>query len=408
MVTKLREERVVFILIGFIFIIMLAYNFSIQKVNFGDDSAFLQQFTHRYHSNYFEFLKFRYNNWTSRLVIETFLVYSVKHLFIWKILNAIAMSAVAIVPTFLFKTSNKIKGIIVGLGMSLLIPENVINGAGWVATTVNYTWVMAAALISILPVMNYLKKKGGAKYNWKYFALSYPFLIYATNQEQMVVILFFFFIVSIGIAYLNKKNIFLLLPHLAITIASLIFALTAKGNAIRNIKETQRWLPAFSDYSILHKMQLGYTSTLKNLFLDWSPLMLMFILLIFSVWLNQNKSLIKKIISGIPLLAYIVCMRFAPIINQKVHISSGQTYWSLIVILTLLIFIYLIGIFGASNNFQDFILVTFILSLAVGSHLMMGFSPTIWASGPRTFYFTDILIMIAGVYLVSRSHETKY
>ncbi len=43
--------------------------------------------------------------------------------------------------------------------MSLLIPLLMIDNAGWVATTTNYVWVMAAALLSIWPIMNYIEEK---------------------------------------------------------------------------------------------------------------------------------------------------------------------------------------------------------------------------------------------------------
>lgn len=36
---------------------------------------------------------------------------------------------------------------------------------------------------------------------------------------------------------------------------------------------------------------------------------------------------------------------------------------------------------------------------------MMRFSPTIWASGSRTYYYTYVLIMISGVYLIRQLPE---
>ena len=47
---------------------------------------------------------------------------------------------------------------------------------------------------------------------------------------------------------------------------------------------------------------------------------------------------------------------------------------SLVVLLTGLVFLYVIGIFGASNNPLEFLSVIFLLILGVGSRIMMGFS----------------------------------
>ena len=66
-----------------------------------------------------------------------------------------------------------------------------------------------------------------------------------------------------------------------------------------------------------------------------------------------------------------------------------------------------IGIFGASNNPLEFLSVIFLLILGVGSRIMMGFSPTIWVSGSRTYYFTYVLIMMSGVYLISQLPENN-
>ncbi|MGC3705003.1 hypothetical protein ACPTJ7_14825, partial [Enterococcus faecalis] len=104
-------------------------------------------------------------------------------------------------------------------------------------------WVMAAALLSIWPIMNYIR---GKSVNWLSFILSLVFLIYATNQEQMVVIMLVSLLVLAGILYLSKMNILITLPHIAIVIASLAFILTCKGNAARNVQETKQWLPNFS------------------------------------------------------------------------------------------------------------------------------------------------------------------
>ena len=65
--------------------------------------------------------------------------------------------------------------------------------------------------------------------------------------------------------------------------------------------------------------------------------MLAFVLLIYS-WTSKNGTLVKKMISGIPLLTYLICTRFNTIIDQAYDIASGKTYMSLVVLLTGLVF----------------------------------------------------------------------
>ena len=63
-------------------------------------------------------------------------------------------------------------------------------------------------------------------------------------------------------------------------------------------------------------------------------------------WTSKNGTLVKKMISGIPLLTYLICTRFNTIIDQTYDIVSGKTYMSLVVLLTGLVFLYVIGILG--------------------------------------------------------------
>lgn len=79
----------------------------------------------------------------------------------------------------MFNSDNSRRGLIVGIGMSLLIPALMINNAGWIATTINYVWAMTtAALLSIWPIINYIR---GKSVNWLFLMVSLIFLIYATN-----------------------------------------------------------------------------------------------------------------------------------------------------------------------------------------------------------------------------------
>lgn len=393
-----RDKRDILILSSLIFIVMLTYNFSIKKMNFGDDAFFLKQFTQDFKSNYYEFLKFRYTEWTSRLVIETVLTQAVQHVFLWRIINAAAMTVVAVLPSLLFESDNRRRGMVIGTGISLLVPAASMNNAGWMATTTNYVWVMAAGLLSIWPIMNYVR---GKKIPVVSYCVSLIFLIYATNQEQMVVIMLASVIVLAAVIYTYKKNLFVILPHIVITIASFIFILTCKGNVARNIQETKQWLPEFVNYSTFDKLQLGYTSTLKALFFEWSPLMMAFVLLVFVASMMKNQTTSKKIISSLPMIVYLISVKFNAAIDEKFDMQTGETYWPLILLLTVLLGVYIFGIWGSSSTFKEFLLVIFILTLGVGSRIMMGFSPTIWVSGARTYYFTYILIMIAGVELIS-------
>ena len=70
------------LIISFVFLIFIILNFSITLNGSGDDSIlFLGPLTSKFGGNYIDFLLNRYQNWSSRLIIEIFTLLSVQHHF---------------------------------------------------------------------------------------------------------------------------------------------------------------------------------------------------------------------------------------------------------------------------------------------------------------------------------------
>jgi hypothetical protein len=68
-----------------------------------------------------------------------------------------------------------------------------------------------------------------------------------------------------------------------------------------------------------------------------------------------------------------------------------------------MLFVYLF--FIAFDKIESSILVTLFWGAAICSSTLMGFSPTIYASGGRVFYFTDIFIVF--IIVISAAHLIK-
>lgn len=89
-----------FLVLG-VFLLFLWINFNINLMGLGDDTLlFLGPLMEDHNGSFVSFLISRYNEWSSRIIIEFFTLISVKHYFFWRVINSIAMTILAVSPAF--------------------------------------------------------------------------------------------------------------------------------------------------------------------------------------------------------------------------------------------------------------------------------------------------------------------
>ena len=117
------------------------------KVGWNDDEYYSKVLID---NNIFDYLKIRYNTWSSRIVIEFFLLLVSSKRILWRLINVAIMvlGAISISKIFPYKKLKDLNWIICAL--ILCIPANLYNSAGWIATTSNYSWTLFLGLFSLL------------------------------------------------------------------------------------------------------------------------------------------------------------------------------------------------------------------------------------------------------------------
>ncbi|WP_208422044.1 DUF6056 family protein [Latilactobacillus fragifolii] len=420
-----KKETWTIILIVFLLLILnLSINLSGNGItpNGGDDKAFAQFLLGKH---YLQFLRSRYTGWSSRLIIETVLS-SLTHLpFLWRLLNALAMFIVIYIPyLLLLKGDNDDENssrLLISFGLFFLLPFNMFYETGWMATTTNYLWVLAAGLFAMLPSLGQFLEKS-VKHKKLLSTTAFLALVYAVNQEQMAIILFFGNLLLLFVGKHSKKDVVRPLIQLFVTVLSLIMIVLAPGNAVRKVKEIH-WLPLFPTLSPFKKIELGVSSTLSHFFFSFDaiaalvvillmifyssrngryklPRGLFFIPVLFSILFLFKDSALVKIYPGLKRMSDSVT-----IYGTDISMNNLQSMLPdlLLVILSSII---LLGIFS-SGNCKKMWLVSAILILGLISRVMMGFSPTIWASGERTFIFLYEALIFACFYLYDQLRAIK-
>ena len=136
------------------FIFSLIINFKITAITY--DDLFFQKIPL---SGLFEFLRSRYFEWTSSFIIEFFLVLMTKSLFVFRVLNSIIYALLPVMIYKLLPYKKKGKGVPILLFILIVfLPITMFNGAGWIATNLNYLWPVTFGLISLLPIKKIVNK----------------------------------------------------------------------------------------------------------------------------------------------------------------------------------------------------------------------------------------------------------
>ena len=171
-------------------------------------------------------------------------------------------------------------------------PMCVMSTAGWVATTMNYTWVLAAGLYVAVACFRLVERDDNV-HDGRRFVPSYLLALaasfYAFNHELFAGFFFIFFITLL--IYILTNNALRDEPaHLklnpaayafpAIDVIELIFIARCPGNSARRIAEANDYLMEYFGYSIWQKLEEGLICLLKTLRYAWPTALILAAILI--------------------------------------------------------------------------------------------------------------------------------
>ena len=349
-----------------------------------------------------EFIKLRYSTWTSRLLIEGLLVFISRNIYLWRFLDSIVFVLfIWCVQKLCFKNIS-IKNTLFVAFIVLLLPFFTMTEAGFCATTMNYFWPLTFMLFSFVPIRDMYR---GNSINLKMVPFYFLSSLYACNQEQCVCIVLVVSLLACCYFLKKKKISWYSFSLLLLSLGSLAFILSCPGNGLRSIHEMEYWYVDYKNAMFIDKVFLGVVSSTSVLFSYFFVLLsFSFILMIGSI--KVDNCVFKKYVAIFQfLIIFILCIfRVYCLLFHKTFVlfdyytDTGNVFFSnillfLFCIVLFLIFIYLLYSFKRETRYY----YVMILLLGCGTRLMMGFSPTIFASRSRTaifLYFSLIILII--------------
>lgn len=373
----------------------------------GDQTSFAKMAQHH---GFFEFAGYRYLTWSSRLLIESLTMFMSTHYYIFDL--TVFGSLICFFYCFnnLFLKSDKyqILHFVFPIIFLLVFPSIFFTSAGLIATITNYLFPM----IAFVTAWYFFEKRVV-----KWFVIAIPLMVLACMQEQFTIYalsIFLYLLIKVWV----REKIFdrCYLMGIVIAFAGTLSALFAPGSANRLLVETKTWYPGFDKLSLVVKVAKGYMETNRVLFVT-SELTIIYLLLIAALVLALLKRrYVSSVMSGAVLYTILTNRLGSTSLLtavQKVNDFQNQqpvTEFSFkanlypLTLYTILLAVIAISVFLIFEDLWQAGTAVVILAVGYAARMTVSLSPTIYASGLRTFtpliFSSLVVIMMLCIELV--------
>lgn len=382
--------------------------------------------------NQYSFLGFlvrQYKYWTSRIVIEAAMyIFSWLPSIVWRVVDSLMIvllyhSISCIIALFTPKSKYEKKYRVCQMLLFLSFPYALMATAGWLTTSINWTWMLAFSLYGIKVLLysftDSMKIRKGM--NNLFFCVAF---IYATNFD-VVAIVMFCLLVILGFAcykYSGCKINKLYWEGIIITVINLILFVVCPGNRVRMSQDAIIHNTAeVLSLSVFGKIRMGINSTFYHFVsIPNAVLATTCVILLIAIFLQKGK-LINRIVVCLPLIimigwtvyvffAYTVKNRtltyiypdasfnVCPKIEQYLAITSA--------LLLVVLIAYLLKQIVGEVHLYLFILTVFLV-WGLLPEIILGFTATISASILRVVAFFYLALIFTSCLIIQRTEMLR-
>ena len=361
----------------------------------------------------FSFMVERYLTWSTRIFTDTiFMLLLHAPTILWRVLDSLLYTGFAMALTYLVsaRANQKLRYLV--LCFFLLYPFVDMVSAGWIVTTCVYLWSAASVAFALVPAkMALVSPDNRLKPQWWVFGILFSFL--AGSQEQACCTLIAMAVLMGGWALYQKKFHPIYGVELGIGLVMLGVHLLSPALAIRDVAEAAGWFPDFAQLSFLQKLEMGFSSTMYKHLMEPNWIFLFFAILLTARLFQRKVCPFGRLTALIPLGTSIVFgfglgypalaatfPEIAAIRDALGFYGTNPAWGNWESFLPLLFLIanavcIVIALYLAFEKPEEGLLCIYTLCVGTVVRMVLGFSPTVWASGDRTFivlYFVFIFL----------------
>lgn len=382
----------------------------------GDDFIFRDSF--RIYGGVEEWLKKYTAVWSGRIIPHFLLIVLLnKNILLWRLANSIVFVILGLgIFNMVVNTNHKISGnkksiiATVICGMMFFMPiEVMFSGAIWVTGSVTYLWAIAFTIVALIPFKRLIT---GEKINKIMIIFAIISALYASYVEQSAAVMLAFS--GITLVYCIFAKIKIKIYHCFIVILigiNTFISFSVAGNKVRTTAETLKFYSDFDMLSIVDKLFLGVNVTFVHIFKSANILMIILSILIIVLVAKKTDDKVTLVMATIP-FTY-TSLKFLSIDKlfnfddtNKLYVGGIAQYVS-VFSATVVCFICVYMFFVIFDSYQESVIVGLFFAGALCCSVVMGISPTVYASGNRMFFITDILVVLCIASLFG-SYVEKY
>lgn len=368
------------------------------QINNNDDITYATLLTKN--NNIFQILYSRYMHWSSRVVIEFFLLYIVKSALEWKIVNILMYLLMAFsISQLLPGKKERYKNYII-VSLLLLYPLGEMDSAGWCATSTGYFWTIALGCYSMLAIKKVMDKE---RIHWYEYILYSFAIIYAANHEQMACCLLgIYTCILIYMMFTHKQPGFLWIQA-GIILVEFGFIMLAPGNLERKTLTMVQVRPDYAGVSIIKLLYEAYADTMNYFIFHGNMLFFLLSLVIAAGVCCKYKNWLIRLGSCIPVIYLILAKLQVAVVPEFLlrrqtvmkleNAVSGRSYIP-IVISVMLLGVLLAGLYLIYENAFSFWSSTIVLGIGLASRLVIGTTGSAFGSSFRTIIFFEMAIAV--------------
>ena len=233
--------------------------------------------------------------------------------------------------------------------------------------------------------------------------------IFAVNAELVgACVLTTYVIFTIYLA-IKKKIKPIIAVLLIVSIITMIFTFTCPGNKIRTEREIESKFNEFENLTFVDKFVIGLLTEMDQYIMIFSPFYFIFTLIMMITVFKKHDNVLLKGISAFPFVLGIMftiipvffesfvtrILDFSIISQKNLDYRSLKAYAQAGIYLLDIIFMF-ISLYLAFGKTNKTLVSMLTLGCGVCSRLIMGFIPTVFASGVRTqlIFFTMFIVLI--------------
>ena len=357
-----------------------------------------------------EFSILHYQQWSSRTAIEAVLLLVCRYPQTFLPLD---LAILACIYHCLQELFNRRRDLRLSWVIALLLccyNMHDFDNAGIVATAINYSWPLAGVLYITLTQVRLFR---GETVKWWQMVLAVIALLFGANAELLGIVCLVTGVVWLILAKLDQRPITLSVIQIAVSLFWIGWMAFCPGNALRTASATAHDFPAFATFSVLEKFYLGFVSTYNRYLFTHNAYFLVLCLVLALAGWAKRLPVWQRLFTTVPLLVYLFGLYVVPVVSKYVYrigvffypldlwegqrgISSPLTQGAVAICIALgLICLY-------KDDIHDLLFNGMIYFGGMGTRVAMGFSPTLFASGDRTFMFMDVSIIMLVAYLFMR------